>query len=129
MLQEQNRLKKVRDFNLLMKYGHWVNGRFLDLKYLELAKVEQHFPKKVDPVEFKRQFKVAFTVGLKIDKRAVIRNRARRQMREVVRLLVKGSHLKTGFYLLFVAKKEILGKEYSEIEQEVVSLLNKARIL
>ena len=46
MLQENNSLKKVRDFNLLMKYGRWANGRLLDLKYLELAKIRNYFPKK-----------------------------------------------------------------------------------
>jgi len=129
MLQETNRLKKVRDFNLLMKYGCWANGRFLDLKCLELAKVRQYFPKKVDSTGFVGQLKVAFTVGLKIDKRAVARNRVRRQMREVVRLLVKENRLKTGFYLLFVAKKDILGQEYAAIEKEAVGLLKKFGIL
>ena len=129
MLQQDNRLKKVRDFNLLMKYGRWVNGRFLDLKCLELAKIREYFPKKEDSKVFEGQFKVAFTVGLKIDKRAVIRNRARRQMREVVRLLLKEKKLKNGYYLLFVAKKEILGKEYIDITKEVEVLLKKSGVV
>lgn len=129
MLQSDNRLKKVRDFNLLMKYGRWANGRLLDLKYLELAKNKDYFPPKEDPDKFVGQLKIAFTVGLKIDKRAVVRNRIRRQMREVVRLLLKDKRLKPGYYLLFVAKKEILGKEYTEISKEMNFLQQKAGIL
>ncbi len=128
MLPEINRLKKIRDFNLLMKYGRWANGRLLDLKYLELAKIEDYFPKKEDPEKFKKQLKIAFTVGLKIDKRAVVRNRVRRQIREVVRLLIKENRLKIGFYLLFVAKKDILGKEYGEISSETAVLLKRSGI-
>ena len=129
MLQENNRLKKVRDFNLLMKYGRWTNGRLLDLKYLELAKIMDYLPKKEDPEKFEKQLRIAFTVGLKINKKAVVRNRLRRQIREVVRLLVKENKLKNGYYLLFVARKDVLGEEYTEIEREVKNLLEKAKII
>ena len=126
MLPPENRLKKVRDFNLLMKYGRWVNGRFLDLKVLELGKATSVFPKKVNSAEFADQLLVAFTVGLKIDKRAVVRNRLRRQMRETVRLLVKDNAIKKGFYILLVAKKDIIGKDYDEIKDEVKTVLKRA---
>jgi|SRR3989344_7794057 len=129
MLQENNRLKKVRDFNLLMKYGRWANGRLLDLKYLELAKIRNYFPKKEDVEKFEKQLKIAFTVGLKINKKAVIRNRLRRQIREVVRLFVKDEKLKKGYYLLFVAKKDILGEEYVDIEREIMNLLKIVKIM
>lgn len=129
MLPQPNRLTKVRDFNLVMKYGRWTNGSFIDLKYLELAKINNYFPKKEDPDKFVKQLKIAFTVGLKISKSAVKRNRVKRQMREVVRLLIKDSRLRNGFYLLFVAKKGILEKDYAEISEEIKLLLDKARIL
>lgn len=129
MLQEQNRLKKVRDFNLLMKYGRWANGQFLDLKYLTLAKTSNYFPKKEDPDKFAKQLRIAFTVGLKISKKAVLRNRVRRQMREAVRLLMKENKLKNGYYLLFVAKKEVLGKEYMDIAKEIEMLLKRSGVV
>jgi ribonuclease P protein component len=112
-----------------MKYGRWANGRFLDLKYLELAKNRDYFPLKEDPVKFQEQLRVAFTVGLKISKKAVERNRVRRQMREVVRLFMKDDKLKNGYYLLFVAKKEILGKEYLEIAKEMGMLLRRSGVV
>ncbi|MBU0545685.1 ribonuclease P protein component [Patescibacteria group bacterium] len=126
MLPPKNRLKKVRDFNLLMKYGRWANGWLFDLKYLRLDMVKEFFPKKVDVEEFQAQLLVAFTVGTKISKKAVVRNRLRRQMREVVRLLIKEDKLKKGYFLLFVARKEALDKEYLDIEREIKGLLAKA---
>jgi len=112
-----------------MKYGRWTNGRLLDLKYLELAKIMDYLPKKEDVEKFEKQLRIAFTVGLKINKKAVVRNRLRRQIREVVRLLVKENKLKNGYYLLFVARKDVLGEEYTEIEREVKNLLEKAKII
>lgn len=129
MLQQDNRLRKLRDFNLVMKYGQWVNGRFLDLKVLELAKNQSYFPKKEDPESFKKQLKLAIAAGLKVHKSAVKRNRVRRQIREVLRLLLKDGKIKNGYYILVVAKKDILDKDYAEISQELNLLLNRAKVL
>ncbi len=129
MLQQDNRLRKVRDFNLILKHGRWVNGQFLDIKVLELAKNQNFFPKKEDPESFKNQLKLAISTGLKVDKSAVKRNRVRRQIREAVRLLIKEGAIKNGYYILVVAKKDILNKNYAEIGQEVKLLLSRAKLL
>jgi len=129
MLQDDNRLKKKRDFDLIIKHGQWAGGIFVNLKWLELAKIREFFPKKEDPDKFEKQLKLAFSVGLKVDKRAVVRNRARRQLREVVRLLIKDGRLRDGFYLMFVPKPIIKEKNYAEISQEVELLLRKIKVL
>lgn len=132
MLKPENRLKKLRDFNLLFKHGRWTNGRLLDVKALELAKYTNYFPKKEDPDSFKKQLRLAFNVGVKISKSAVKRNRARRLMREAVRLLMKegyGKTIKTGFFALLNAKKELLDKDLAEISQEIKLLFSRAGIL
>jgi len=129
MLPKENRLAKLRDFNLIIKHGRWTNGQFLDIKKLELAKNQNYFPPREDPDKFKNQLKIAFTVGLKISKSAVKRNRVKRQLRETVRLLLKDNQLKNGLYLLFVARPGILEKDYAEISEEVKLLLSKANTL
>lgn len=129
MLQKENRLLKTRDFNLLMKHGRWINGQFLILKLLNLSKIERYFPKKEDPEKFKKQLRIAITLGLKVSKKAVKRNRIKRQIREIIRLLIKVEKLKVGYYLLLVAKPEILDRNYAEISQEVKILLSRANIL
>lgn len=129
MLKPENRLKKVRDFNLLLKHGRWIKGGFVDLNYLFLANKSNLFPKKADALEFGQQLKVAFAVGLKISKSAVKRNRLRRQIREVVRLFIKSKRIPNGYYLLFVARAGSLSKSYAEISQEIEFLLKKSKIL
>lgn len=147
MLLLENRLKKLRDFNLVMKHGQWANGRFLDIKVLDLARNEKFFPKFVkkakprtepamagsstgeDPESFKKQLKLAIAVGLKVHKSAVKRNRARRQISEVLRLLLKDGAIKNGYYILVVARKDVLDKDYAEISQEIKLLLSRAKVL
>ena len=129
MFQQENRLRKIRDFNLVLQQGRWLNGQFLDIKYVELAKNQNFFPKKENPESFKKQLKLAISVGLKISKSAVKRNRVKRQIREVLRLLIKENGLKSGFYILIVAKKNTLEKEYAEISQEIKVLLSRGKLL
>jgi RNase P protein component len=43
--------------------------------------------------------------------------------------LVKENRLKKGFYLLFVVRKEIKEKEPAEISAELMSLLNRSKVL
>ncbi|MFA7654442.1 MAG: ribonuclease P protein component [Candidatus Magasanikbacteria bacterium] len=129
MLKPENRLKKVRDFNLLIKHGQWTSGSFLTLKWLRLGDIKQYFPKKENPDDFEKQLRLAFSVGLKVDKRAVVRNRVRRQLREVVRLLIKAERVHVGYYLMFVPKPVIKDKDYAQISQEVELLLRRAGAL
>lgn len=125
MLKPINRLTKTRDFNLVMKYGRWETGRFLRIKWLKLANYESYFPKKEDVDKFKKQLRLAMIVGIKVSKKAIKRNRLKRQMREIVRLLIKNNHLSEGYYLMLVAQKEMLDKNYAEISEETELLLKK----
>ena len=129
MFQQENRLRKERDFNLVMKHGYWQNGLLLDIKTFELAKNQKFFQKKEDPETFSSQLKLAISVGLKFHKSAVVRNRVRRQIREVLRLLIKDDKIKNGYYILVVAKKAILDKVYADISQEIKVLLSRAKVL
>lgn len=129
MLNLENRLKKMRDFNLLMKHGHWLNGHFLNIKVLELAKTSDYFPPKINPKDFKNQLRLAIVVGLKVSKSAVKRNRSRRQMQEVIRLMLKENLIRNGYYVLLAAKKDILEKNYTEISQEIELLFRRAKLM
>ena len=129
MLPEANRLAKVRDFNLILKHGRYYKGQFLDLRLLELAKITPYFPKKEDPEEFVKQLRLALAVGLKVSKSAVKRNRTKRQLREVLRPLLKKNRIQNGLYLLFVARPQILEKDFAQISQETELLLAKAKVL
>jgi len=129
MLKPADRLKKVRDFNLLIKHSRWVSGSFLDIKYVNLAKIQDYFPKKEDPESFKKQLKLAIVVSTKVSKSAVKRNRLKRQMREVVRPLIKQGSLKHGYYIMILAKSIALEKSYADISQEIKLLFKKIKVL
>lgn len=129
MLKPDNRLKKTRDFNLLFTHGRWLRGNFFDLKYLDLAKSREIFPKNTDPKAFAKQIKFAFAAGIKISKKATQRNRLKRVLREAVRLLVKEKPVREGYYGLFVVRPGSLSFSLEQARTEAETLLKKAGIL
>ena len=122
MIPRQYRLKHMKDFEILFKEGRFVNADFVTVK---IWKTEpDKYPRRKYNLE---DLKIGFVVGKKVSKSAVKRNRIRRQMREVVRLLLKDEKLKSGFMLALIAKPLILGKKYEEINKElnIVRFKNK----
>ena len=129
MYTKENHLTKVRDFNLVLKQGYWINNQFLSLKVFDLAKNEAYFPPKEDVNNFKKQLKLAVNIGLKVSKKAVVRNRAKRQVVEILRELMSRDMIMNGYYLFFVAKPNIKDKSFAEISEEVKVLLKRAKVL
>jgi len=113
----------MKDFEILVKEGKFVAGKFLNAKIWLL-----------DPEKYPRRkyttndLRIGFAVGLGISKKAVVRNRIKRQLREIIRLLLKEEKIKHGYHVLVMAKKEVVGKEYGEIEKEVGELLKRCKI-
>lgn len=66
--------------------------------------------------------------GLSVSKQlgnAVVRNRTKRLLREILRV----APLKPGWDIIFIARKQAAGTRYSEMEKNTKSLLSRARIL
>ena len=124
MLQQQHRLRRMKDFDILFKEGKFVGGKLLTLKIW-----------KIDPEKYPRReystddLKIGVVVGVKVSKGAVKRNRLKRQMREVVRLLTKEDKIAHGYMMALVAKPAMFGCAYEEIEQDVVNVLQRAGVL
>ncbi len=129
MIPTENRLTKKRDFDLIVSHGRWVSAPDLSLKVLNLAENRNLFPKKEVPDKFEKQLKIAFSVGLKFSKKAVERNRLRRQIQEVVRLHLKNGDLKNGFYLLFTAQPGMKNYNYAKISEKVKLLFGQGKLL
>ncbi|MBI5254166.1 ribonuclease P protein component [Candidatus Falkowbacteria bacterium] len=108
----------MKDFEILVKEGRFVNGKFLNAKIW-----------KIEPDKYPRRkyttddLRIGFAVGLGVSKKATARNRIKRQLREVVRLLLKDNKIKRGYHVLVIAKGDVVGKEYGEIEREVGQIL------
>lgn len=124
MLPTGYRLTRMKDFEILFKEGKFISGVLLTLKFWIIE--PEKYPKRLYSRE---DLKIGFVVSTKIDKRAVVRNRLKRQMREVVRLLLKDNKLKKGFMMLFIAKSGMIDKDYGVIDQDIKNVLKRAGVL
>lgn len=111
MLSKQNRLRLKRDFEKAFKQGKSFRQDFLFMKIAENDLNETRF---------------GFIVSKKISNKAVIRNKIKRQLREIVRNQL--DQIKKGLDIVLVALPEIKNKDFQKIEQTVNKLLKKARI-
>ncbi len=124
MLPRENRLKLDRDFKILFTEGKFVSGSLMNAQIWKIN--PKKYPKRNYSLE---DLKIGFVVSKKLSKSAVIRNKIKRQMREIVRLILKKTKLKKGYFLLILAKKEILEANYLEIEKSLEQLLKKVKLL
>src|SRR3990167_3216498 len=103
MLPQEHRLRKMKDFDILWKEGRFVTGTLAN------AKVWQIQPEKYPRRKYTmNELLIGFVVSTKISKSAVKRNRVKRQMREVVRLLLKEGKIKAGYMMALMAKPVII---------------------
>ena len=112
MLQQKNRIRKKKEIEEIFKKGKGFKQDFLILKTNK---------NNLDTCRF------AFIVSKKISKKAVIRNKIKRRLREAVRLKIK--ELKPGFDNLFIALHEIETKDFKEIQEAIEKLFKKSDLL
>ena len=102
MLKRENRIRSKKEFAEIKNEGRVLySPLFGFLNY-----------KKDDDLK-----KFGFIVSKKISKRAVDRNKIRRILSEVVRKNLE--KFENGTRIVFLTKKEILGKKMEEVEKEV----------
>lgn len=108
MLPKENRLKRDKDFQTLFKKGQGAYGSVCGAKWQK---------------NNAGVFRAAVVVGTKVSKKAVVRNRLRRQIREVLRLRI--NQFKPGYDLVLIVGKGALGKKQAELEVAVLQLLKR----
>lgn len=111
MLPKENRLKRDKDFQALFKSGRGAYGSVCGAKWRRNDLQVSRF---------------AVVVGTKVSKKAVVRNRLRRQIREMLRLRL--GQMRPGYDLVLIVKREALGKTAPELEREVLRLLKKTPV-
>ncbi len=112
MLPKKNRLdKKLFDETFKDSKTYHANSLYL----------------KVSKSEEAGDSKFAFVVPVKVSKKAVGRNKLRRQGYNAVNKHI--DKIEKGFVAIFFLKKEILETNFDDYEKEVVSLLKKSRLL
>jgi len=112
MLSKLNRLKKKRDFEKVFKMGKGFKQDFLALKFNKNGLKNSRF---------------GFIVSLKVSKKAVVRNKVKRRLREAVRARIK--NFKKGFDIALIALPDSSTKDFEEIDRVVERLFKKTKIL
>jgi ribonuclease P protein component len=116
MLPKKKRLDLKREFFQIKRNGKLIKGRFFNFL----------FQKQQPSGDFQSQA-FAFVISKKIDKRASERNKIKRLLSEAVRSFLP--QVKLGVKGVFLAKKEILGKDFAEIKKEIEAIFKEENLL
>ncbi len=112
MFLKLNRIVKEKEFEKIFKKGKGKYTKNLGFKYLR------------NNLGFNR---FAVVVGVKINKKAVIRNKIKRQIREVLK---KQNYKKNIYYdIIILTLPSINLKTFTEIEKDIIYLFQNQRLL
>jgi len=112
MLNKKNKIQKKKEVDELFKKGRSSFDKFLGVKVLKTQNKINRF---------------VIVVSTKVSKKAVERNRLKRQINEVVRLNLK--RLEVGYDFFILALPPISQKNYHEIESLFLAHCKKLKTL
>ena len=118
-LPKANRLKQRQDFDRVYQSGKRRRATGLHLVVLRNSLVVGS--SEVLPIQ------VGISISKKVSKRAVVRNRIKRQLKAIVRPLLP--RLESGLRMVILVRSEALTYEYGQFLQELEQLLVKAEVL
>ncbi len=115
MINRQFRFHGHNSLTFLFKNGKSVRGEFISLKYVK---------SKGD------DYRLAVIVSKKVSKKAVVRNRIRRRLYEIIRTTKKDSAKSWPYDLsLQVFDESIANVSHEYLRSEITKLLKKAQII
>jgi ribonuclease P protein component len=100
MLKKNNRISRDKEFDRVFKTGQSFYGGALGVKSAPNELTETRF---------------GIIINTKVSKKAVVRNRFRRQLREIIRLEL--DKLKLGRDIVIIVFPLILDKNYQDLEK------------
>ena len=113
MLASVFRVKRKKDFNnLFSQNAQSSSSRFCILRKAPNALTISRF---------------GFMISTKTASSAVLRNRLKRQLSEIIRLNIK--KIKTGYDIVLIIKRPAVEKKQSELAVDLMGLLAKSRLL
>ncbi len=123
MLPKANRLRKNKDFIKVYEQGIRRNGADLVLRALGSPEEKR----KTEVLKSAKPVRVGISIGKKVSKQAVVRNRLKRQIRAAMLQLLP--RIEPGWDLAIVVKTTALRCNYHQILQQLEQLLAKAEVL
>lgn len=112
MLPQANRLRFEKDIKTLFARGKSVFGSFVGLKYRSNGLSVTRF---------------AVVAGVKVSKKAVVRNRLKRQTRAIVQEVL--GKVAPGHDILLFMKPSAVDSSFKDLQKEVLLSLKKAKLL
>jgi len=112
MLEKKYRITKNADFKRIYQKGKFFSNDFFLVKF---------YPNRLSNSRF------SIIVNKKINKKAVIRNKIKRQIREIVRNKLK--QLRSGFDIIIIIKRDLSQDFFNEMEKQLLVLFKKADLL
>lgn len=109
MLAKKFKLTKADNIRGILSAGKELKSHYFVIKYEETTEPHSRF---------------AIVVSGKISKKAVERNRLRRQIYEIIRLNLEKASLKTPSKIVILPRNKTLKMEYAEIEKILLNTLN-----
>lgn len=112
MLKKIHRVAKQRDFERVKKYGRSFFLPNIAIKCLKAGQPYSRF---------------GFIVSNKISKKAIERNRIRRQLREIVRERI--DQVLSGFDCVIMVRPDIKKDKFKELEQKIENLFQRSGLI
>lgn len=112
MFSKQNRLTKKKDFDNVFKKGRSSFDKIIGIKIVQ------------NDFDFCR---IGIMVSVKVDKRAVIRNKIKRQIRNITQKFLPD--IKNGHDIVIIAQPFIAEKDFSEIEKSINKHFKKLKLI
>lgn len=112
MLASKNRLRKKKDIERVLREGKSLKQDFVILK------VKQN---TINTARF------VFIVSQKVSKRAVVRNKVKRRLREIIK--EKIDIIEKGIDVSLIALSGIEKNSFQEIKESIEKLFKKAKII
>ena len=112
MLAKLNRIRKKKDFEMIFRKGRGFKNGFLALRVFKNDLPESRF---------------GFVISKKVSQKAVVRNKIKRRISEVIRLNLE--KIKKGADVVFIAFPGIEKNNYLETKELAENILKKAGLL
>ena len=112
MLSQQNRLKNKKDFDRVFKYGKSSKNDFLLLKFKNNNLEDSRF---------------GIVVGKKVSKKAVVRNKIKRRLTEIIKK--KLDKIKRGIDVVLITNPGLEKEKFKNLEEKIENIFKKANII